>query len=67
MKTSENYVDINAFLEEMVGLVEERLKKQEAAIARIESEVKRLKKSVDKPQEREKRCFGFACGRSFLH
>jgi hypothetical protein len=53
MKTSGDCVDINSFLEEMVGLIEERLKAQEAAIARIESEVKRLKKSLEKPQERE--------------
>ncbi len=53
MKTSEDYVDINSFLEEMVELIEERLKKQEAVIARIESEVKKLKKSLEKPQERK--------------
>jgi hypothetical protein len=53
MKTSEEFVDINSFLEEMVGLIEERLKKQEAAISRIESEVKRLKKSLERPKERK--------------
>ena len=53
MKNSADYVDINAFLEEMVGLIEERLRKQEAAIGRIESEVRKLKKSLEEPSGRK--------------
>jgi hypothetical protein len=43
---SSDYVDINSFLDEMVALIEKRLKAQEEAIARVEFEVDAIKKSV---------------------
>jgi hypothetical protein len=41
-----DYVDINSFLDEMVALIEKRLKAQEEAIARIEFQVDEIKRSV---------------------
>lgn len=43
---SSEYVDINSFLDEMVALIEKRLKAQEEAIARMEFEVDEIKRSV---------------------
>lgn len=40
------YVDINSFLDEMVALIEKRLKAQEEAIARIEFDVDEIKRSI---------------------
>ena len=54
MKNSDNYVDISSFLEEMVGLIDERMKKQEAAIARVQSELKGFKKSMETDEKGKK-------------
>lgn len=53
MKGDEDYVSIESFIEEMVSIIEGRLRKQEEAIARMEAEVKALKSSVKKSAKGE--------------
>ena len=48
-------VDLNEFLEEMVRLIDERLRKQETAIARIDADVKRINRTLEKPSEKDNR------------
>jgi hypothetical protein len=43
----DEYLEINAFLEEMISIIDQRLKRQEKSIARLESEIKRLKGVLD--------------------
>jgi hypothetical protein len=42
----EEYVDINSFMDEMVSIIEKRLRAQEEAIATIEMNVAEIKKSL---------------------
>jgi hypothetical protein len=45
-REAEEYVDINAFMDEMVELIEKRLRAQEDAIAKIEVNVAGIRKSL---------------------
>ena len=45
-RETEEYVDINSFMDEMVTIIEKRLRAQEEVIARIEMDVAGIKKSL---------------------
>jgi hypothetical protein len=42
----EEYVDINSFMDEMVAIIEKRLRAQEEAIANIEMNVTEIKRNL---------------------
>ncbi|MFH0956302.1 MAG: hypothetical protein V1813_00405 [Candidatus Aenigmatarchaeota archaeon] len=42
----EEYVDIDSFMDEMVAIIEKRLRAQEEAIAKVEMNVAEIKKSL---------------------
>jgi vacuolar-type H+-ATPase subunit D/Vma8 len=46
-KKEGDYLDIESFIDEMVSLVEKRLKAQEESIARMSAELKNVKRRVD--------------------
>lgn len=52
MADENEYIDINAFMEEMVTMVNNRLRKQEEAIKSLESEMARLRKCTDSRREK---------------
>jgi hypothetical protein len=53
VEENEEYIDINAFLEEMVSMINNRLKKQEETIGRLEADICRLKSLAGKePKEK---------------
>jgi hypothetical protein len=42
----QEYVEINSFLDEMVSLIEKRLKSQEEVIARMEFEIEEIRRNL---------------------
>ncbi|MBN2330402.1 MAG: hypothetical protein JXC85_01175 [Candidatus Aenigmarchaeota archaeon] len=47
-KDDEERIDLDEFFEEMISIIERRMRKQEAAIAKVESEIKDLKSGMQK-------------------
>ena len=45
-ESKEDIIDIDEFLNEMVSLIEKRMKKQEESIREMESEIKKMKASM---------------------
>jgi hypothetical protein len=47
-KTDDERIDLDEFFEEMVSIIEKRMRKQEAALARLETEINGLKSGLQK-------------------